>query len=246
MTLKTVTTSGKSSKEITTPLFDTVANAKTVAQAVRVFLSNQRQGTVKVKTRGEVDRTKKKWYRQKGTGGARHGARSAPIFVGGGVSHGPTGLTDWTLKMSKPMKIVALRTALAMQAKDGNISVVEGLEKIGAKTKEVAKMLKDLGLEESKTLIVADKTHENLIRGSRNIGTVLCTRADRLNTFEVMNAYKILMTPEALGMLELRLSKNTKVVGVAKVEEAKSEKKAAKKTGIKKSAVKKTVKKAEK
>src|SRR5260221_7335072 len=114
MTLKSMTTSGKAGTDITSVLFDAASSASTVAQAVRVYLGNQRQGTAKVKTRGEVERTKKKWYKQKGTGGARHGARSAPIFVGGGVSHGPTGTTDWSLKMSKPMRKVALRTALSM------------------------------------------------------------------------------------------------------------------------------------
>lgn len=229
MTLKSVTTSGKEGKEVASALFDTVGHAKTVAQAVRVFLSNQRQGTAKVKTRGEVERTKKKWYRQKGTGGARHGARSANIFVGGGVSHGPTGLTDWTLKMSKPMKIAALRMALSMQAKDGNIMVIEGVEKLEAKTREVAKMLEKVGLTDAKTLIVTGSTHENLVRASRNIEAVLCTRADRLNTFEVMNAHKLLMTPEALSVLETRLAKRVKeVVAEEKPVKAKVAKKAVK------------------
>lgn len=215
MTLKSLTTSGKAGKEIVTTLFDATTSAKTVAQAVRVFLSNQRQGTAKVKTRGEVELTKKKWYRQKGTGGARHGAKSANIFVGGGVSHGPTGLTDWTLRMSKPMKTAALRAALSMQAKDGNVMVIEGVEKLAGKTKEVANMLLSTKLAQAKTLIITGSTHENLVRASRNIATVLCTRADRLNTFEVMNAHKVLVTPEALTVLEVRLGKP----GVSKIEE---------------------------
>lgn len=223
MTLKSITTTGKQGKEVTTSLFEKVSHLNTVAQAIRVFLSNQRQGTAKVKTRSEVERTKKKWYRQKGTGGARHGARNANIFVGGGVVHGPTGLTDWTLKMSKPMKISALRTALSVQAQDGNLMVVEGLEKVEGKTKEVATMLKVMEMTDLKTLIVLDKTLENLVRAARNIETVLCTRADRLNTFEVMNANKVIMTPEALKLLEERLGKKVREI------EAKPIKKVAKK-----------------
>jgi large subunit ribosomal protein L4 len=249
MTLKSVTTSGKAGKEIASALFDAAGDAKTVAQAVRVFLSNQRQGTAKVKTRGEVDRTKKKWYRQKGTGGARHGARSANIFVGGGVVHGPTGTTDWTLRMSKPMKIAALRAALSMQAKDGNIMVIEGVEKMGAKTKEVAAMLKSLELTDSKTLIVISETHENLIRASRNIESVLCTRADRLNTFEIMNAHKVLMTPEAVTVLEGRLAKRVASEAITeKIEKkAKTVKKAVKEEKpVAKKVVRKTTKKTDK
>ncbi len=238
MTIKSLTISGKPGKEVTSSFLEKLADVKTVAQAVRVFLSNQRQGTAKVKTRGEVDRTKKKWYRQKGTGGARHGARSANIFVGGGVSHGPTGLTDWTLKLSKPMKIAALRTALAMQIKNGNVLVVEGMEKLSAKTKDVAKMLAAIGLSDDKILIVMSETNENLVRASRNIETVLCTRADRLNTFEVMNAHKIVLAPEALGVLEMRLGK--KPVAVKETEE---ETKTAKAPEVKEAKKKKTVSK---
>lgn len=236
--LKSITTSGKQGKETDTSLFETVSHLNTVAQAVRVFLTNQRQGTAKVKTRSEVARTKKKWYRQKGTGGARHGARNANIFVGGGSVHGPTGLTNWTLKMSKPMKISALRTALAVQAQDGNLMLVEGLEKVGNKTKEVATILKAMELSDVKTLIILDKTLENLVRASRNISSVLCTRADRLNTFEVMNAHKVIMTPEALKILEARLAKRVKVEKEVEVKKPK----AVKKTAEVKKEVKKAVK----
>lgn len=209
MTLTSITTSGKKGTDITSVLFDAQSSNMIVAQAVRVYLANQRQGNAKVKTRSEVNLTKKKWYRQKGTGGARHGARSAPIFVGGGVSHGPTGTTDWTLKISKPMKKVALKTALAIQAERGHVMIIEGLEKIGTKTKEVAKMLTDIGVNEKKTLIIADVTHPDFIRASRNIQTVLCTRVDRLNTYEIMSAHRILMTPESVTALELKLAKKT-------------------------------------
>ena len=270
MTLTSITTSGKKGTELTSALFDTQNSNMIVAQAVRVYLANQRQGTAKTKTRGEINLTKKKWYRQKGTGGARHGARSAPIFVGGGVSHGPTGTTDWTLKISKPMKKVALKTALAMQAAAGKITVIEGLEKIGTKTKEVAKMLIDVGVNDKKTLIIADVTHPDFIRSSRNIQTILCTRVDRLNTYEIMSAHRILITPEAVLALELKLAKKTvdekvaaaaaKPAKVVKESRMKKEKKAVvkkavavkevsekpvKKVAVKKPAIKKAVSKKE-
>lgn len=252
MTLKSVTISGKTGTEVASVLFDTAASNTIVAQAVRVYLANQRQGTAKVKTRSEVNLTKKKWYRQKGTGGARHGARSAHIFVGGGVAHGPTGTTDWTLKLSKPMKKVALRTALAMQAQQDNVMVIEGLDKVGTKTKEVAAMLKNVGAGDMKTLIISDVTHEDFIRSSRNIQTVLCSRVDRLNTYEVMSAHKILITPEAISALETKLGKKVrsegKEDGVKKKTTVKKTTKSApeEKKAVVKKVTKKVTKKADK
>ncbi len=243
MTVQSVTISGKSGEGVTSPLFGTNASLITVAQAVRVHLANQRQGTAKVKTRGEVDRTKKKWYKQKGTGGARHGARSAPIFVGGGVSHGPTGLTNWTLKFSKPMRKAALRAAFATQATDGKVMVVEGLEKIGTKTKEVAQMLVKTGVGDAKVLIVTGATNANLIRAGRNIQTLLVSRADRVNTFEIMSAHKILITPEALSVLEVKLGKKETAEVSPKEDKKESKKKVATKEKVAKPA-KKTVRKA--
>jgi len=211
MELKTVTTSGKETMtSINDAVFTVTADPKIVAQSVRVYLSNQRQGTAKTKTRGEVDLTTKKWYRQKHTGRARHGAQSAPIFVGGGVTHGPNGNSNWKLSLSKPMRIRALQTAIGMQIKDGNVMVMTGLEKIGTKTKEFVSILKASKLEGQKVLIIADTTLPNLIQSSRNVASILCSRVDRLNTYEVMAAHKVLVTPEALSQLEAKFAGTTK------------------------------------
>jgi large subunit ribosomal protein L4 len=240
--MKSMNISGKElTVEVNPALFELKYSPLVVAQAVRVFLSNQRQGTAKVKTRGEVDRTKKKWFKQKHTGNARHGARSAPIFVGGGVSHGPTGNANWKLSMSKKMRDAALQTAFALQAKEDNIMVVDGLEKIGNKTKEVSAFLKATGVGEKKILIVTETTLPGLIRASANIGTVLCTRVDRLNTYEVMSAHKLLISANALSALEARFSKKEAPVATQKVKAVKKVTKAV--TQEKKTAVKKVVKK---
>lgn len=244
MMLNSINTSGKSGKTLESALFDMGGKLQVVAQAVRVYLANARQGTARVKSRGQVSLTKKKWYKQKGTGGARHGARSAPIFVGGGVSHGPTGLANWDLKMSKVMKKNALRTALAVQAQAGKIRVVDGLETVGVKTKEVAKMLLDMGVGNDKLLIITNQTYQNLIRSSQNIGTVLCTRADRLNTNEVMSAHQILITKEAVKALELKLVKGSAPAQAVKEETEKS-KPASKAVVAKKEVKKKAVTKKE-
>ncbi|PWU23118.1 50S ribosomal protein L4 [Candidatus Cerribacteria bacterium 'Amazon FNV 2010 28 9'] len=233
MNVQIMTTSGEKKKTIDSAIFDLVYSPVIVAQAVRVYLANQRQGTAKVKTRGEVDRTKKKWYKQKHTGNARHGARNAHIFVGGGVSHGPDGMQNWKLSMSKPMRMNALQTALALQAKDGHVSIVEGLDSVLPKTKDVMVVLNNMNMAEKKILIVLDKTLPNLIRASQNVGSVLCSRVDRLNTYEVMSAHAVLMTEEALKALEGKFKTKKKT-------EVKEEKKAVKKTTTKKVAKKAT------
>jgi LSU ribosomal protein L4P len=117
-------------------IFAAEVNPPLMAQAVRVYLANQRKAHPKTKTRAEVNRTKAKWYRQKGTGRARHGSRAAPIFVGGGVAHGPTGEQNYQLKMPKKMKKAALFSALTSKFKEKEILVVKGLEKIEPKPKK--------------------------------------------------------------------------------------------------------------
>jgi len=232
MKIPSMTTSGKQGNGVDVTLLDAVNSAKLVAQSVRVYLSNQRQGTAATKTRGDIDRTKKKWFKQKHTGNARHGARSAPIFVGGGTAHGPHGNANWVLSMSKTMRKAAVKTALALQAQGNNVMAIEGLEDVGTKTKDVMGMLKNVGLNEAKVLIITDTTIPNLIRASQNVGSVLCTRIDRLNAYEVMSAHKILITPAAISALEGKYSKAETAV----VEE---------KAPAKKKTVRKTVKKAE-
>src|SRR5260221_12210434 len=105
MKLTVASTVGQTSTlTVSDAVFGAPVNNGVIAQAVRVYLSNQRQGTSKVKTRGEISRTKKKWFKQKGTGNARHGARTPSLFVGGGVAHGPSGIQNYTLKMPGTMK----------------------------------------------------------------------------------------------------------------------------------------------
>ncbi len=113
-------------------IFGLEVKPQLLAQAVRVYLANQRQGTQNAKTRAEVERTRKKLYRQKGTGGARHGDRKAPIFVGGGVAFAPKP-RDYSLALSKKMRRLALYGALSAQAKAGNLKVIAEMEKTTGK-----------------------------------------------------------------------------------------------------------------
>lgn len=150
-----VTTKGRKVKALSLPKeFSQKENLKLLAQAIRVYEERQHTGLAKAKTRAEVARTKKKWYSQKGTGGARHGARSAPIFVGGGVAHGPRPLRR---ELTLPQRIAkkALSVALSLKAKEAKVTVVRGLASL-KKTKEANDLLKKLGKDKRFTFVLVN------------------------------------------------------------------------------------------
>lgn len=186
-------------------IFAARVNEKLMAQAVRVYLANQRQGTQKTKSRGEVVASTAKIWRQKGTGRARHGARSAPIFVGGGVAHGPKP-RDFSLKMPQKMRQKALFSALSDKLKEKRILVVKGLEEIKPKTREMFKILTNLKIgkekkESPKLLIVLPGKLENLERAARNIAGVTLAPAPLLNTYLVLSHQNLLFLPASLPVL---------------------------------------------
>ncbi len=205
-----ISLSGTKKPKISLPakIFGAKPNPALMAQAVRVFLSNQREARAKTKTRSEVKRTKAKWYRQKGTGRARHGARSAPIFVGGGRAHGPTGRENYKKVMPEKMRRTALLSALSAKAHDKEIIVVEGLEK-AKKTKEVVSMLEKIVPDKKKNilLVLSEKT-ENVNQAIRNISFLKMIQAQSLNTYEVLKARKILISRETLKALEEKWTKD--------------------------------------
>jgi large subunit ribosomal protein L4 len=197
---------GKVSGHIQLPqeIFNAKINKSLMSQAVRVYLINQRQGTSKTKHRGEVDRTTKKIYQQKGTGRARHGSRRAPIFVGGGKVFGPTP-RDLSLGISKKMKTLALFSALSSKLKDNEIKIVKGLETILPKTKLMAQVLEKLEIKTpAKVLLVlsGSKGTENINRASRNIKGVEIFYANSLNTYKVLDNRVVLFMKEAIDILK--------------------------------------------
>ena len=134
-------------------IFGAKINDSLMSQAVRVYLANQRLGTVKTKDRGEVNKTTRKVWQQKGTGRARHGSRRAPIFVGGGLAFGPRP-RDFSLSLSKKMKTLALFSALSSKLKDQELKIVKGLETLTPKTKLMAKVFENLGIESKKRVLL--------------------------------------------------------------------------------------------
>ena len=169
-------------------------------QAIRVYEDRTHFGLSKVKTRSEVNMTKKKLYKQKGTGGARHGAKSAHIFVGGGVVHGPTGMKR-DLKMPINMKKKALIIALANKFASGKAVLVEGINKI-TKTAEASKTLVALKNKlniKSKVLVVLANSDSKISRYFKNIKYVETVKFADLNAFLVLKKSLILIDSEVFG-----------------------------------------------
>jgi large subunit ribosomal protein L4 len=175
------------------------------AQAIRVYQANLRQGTSYTKTRSEVKRTKKKWYKQKGTGNARHGARTPNIFVGGGVSHGPRAIENWSLKLNRKSKLIALQQALTLQKK--NLFVSKDIATLKGKTKGADKLISKFSEKTDKVLVILHKMNETVLRALANLNNVDVTTAERLNVLQVAQADKILIDFSALKTLEDRFNK---------------------------------------
>lgn len=211
MKLKKYSLNGEATS-VTVPsqLFGAEYNLELIAQAVRVYRSNQRQASAKTKTRGEVDRTTAKVYRQKHTGNARHGARSAPIYVGGGVAHGPRGEQNYSLTLSRRMARTALIYTLSAQADRQAVVLITGLEQLSGKAQEAVQLISKINPDNTSVLVVIDGSHANILRACRNIANVQLTRADRLNAWEVAQANTVIIMDEALPLLEKRLQTSTK------------------------------------
>lgn len=186
--------------ELPKEVFGAKINPVLMAQAVRVYLANQRIGSAHTKTRGEVDGSTRKIYRQKGTGRARHGGIRAPIFVGGGIAHGPR-TKEFELSLSKKMKKAAVISALSSLAQNGQIKVISGWEKLEAKTKIAASAFDGMGLTDKKALLVMPKHLENVFKAARNIEKVKVTAAALLTTYDVLNAGTLILMKETVDAL---------------------------------------------
>ncbi len=188
---------------LSSEIFGETVNKKLLAQAVRVYQANRRQGNASTKTRGEVDGSTRKIYRQKGTGKARHGSLRAPIFVKGGIVHGPKP-RDFNLELPKKMRRKALFSALSSKLADGELRILSGLEKITPKTKSFVQVLKKLEYPDKKTkiLVVMPDTFENAKRATGNVVGVSSASIQRLNALEVLRSKYLLLTKEALSEME--------------------------------------------
>lgn len=187
--------------ELLPEIFEAPVNLSLMHQALVRQLSNARLGTHKAKTRSENNRTKSKWYRQKGTGRARHGSRNAPIFVGGGVAHGPLP-RDYTKKMPKKMRRAALRSALSDKAATEKLLVLDDLSMDSPKTKQIVNVLKNLEANEGKTLILLSAENNNVELSARNLQTTKTLRAQYLNIRDILIADILVMPVDTLEVIQ--------------------------------------------
>ncbi|MCL9981359.1 MAG: 50S ribosomal protein L4 [Bacteroidia bacterium] len=167
---------------------------------VKQFLANQRQGTHKTKDRTEISRSTRKIFRQKGTGGARHGSLKSGIYVGGARIHGPRP-RDYSFKLNKKLKQLARFSALSYKAQEQAILVVEDFEMATPKTSEFKSLLTALKVN-GRNLFVTPSLNRNVYLSGRNIpGNTVMTAGD-INTYEVLKAKNLIITESAIAKIQ--------------------------------------------
>ncbi|NLN41490.1 MAG: 50S ribosomal protein L4 [Clostridiales bacterium] len=186
--------------ELNKDIFDVEINEALLHQAVRMQLANKRQGTQSALTRAEVRGGGAKPWRQKGTGRARHGSIRSPIWVKGGVAFAPKP-RDYSFKMPKKMRRLALKSALTSKVKNDEILVLDSLELAQPKTKEMVKVLKNLGID-GKALVVLPEKDEVVARASGNIQGIKLASVNTLNVLDILNYDKFIITQEAVQKVE--------------------------------------------
>ena len=179
-----------------------VENHELVKLAYDAHLANSRSSHAKTLKRGEVRGGGKKPWKQKGTGRARFGSTRNPIWRHGGVAFGRTGEENFTKKISKSAKLIAIRQALSMKNQDKAVLVLDKAVKLDGKTKTAAKVLKDMKLEGKNVLAVAAEKTPEVLRSTNNLPNVKLVRATYLNVFDIMNADAIVFSEAALKATE--------------------------------------------
>tara|TARA_R110002072_G_scaffold184968_2_gene341667 strand:- start:1126 stop:1755 length:630 start_codon:yes stop_codon:yes gene_type:complete len=187
-------------------LYKIEPNHHSIYLDVKQYLANQRQGTHKAKERAEVSRTTKKFFRQKGTGNARVGSLKSPVQRGGGTVFGPRP-RNYSFKLNKKLKANARMSALSIKAGENNIQVMEPFTMDAPKTKEFINVIKALGLDGKKSLVVLGESNKNVYLSSRNFKGANVINASELNTYDLMNAQSVLLTEDSLGQIETLLRK---------------------------------------
>ena len=175
-------------------------NDDALKKMIRLQLDSMRQGTRKTKSRSEVSGGGRKPWRQKGTGRARQGSIRAPHWRGGGIAFGVSP-RNFTFKINKKERVLALKTALTYKNKEKSLVVLDNIKLDTLKTKEIITILKNLKLG-GKVMFVTKEESENLYMASRNLGNVLVLMADELNCYDIVNADVLVVEEEALKVIE--------------------------------------------
>ena len=186
--------------ELNDAVFGVAVNEHLVHMAVVQQLANNRQGTQKAKTRSEVSGGGRKPWRQKGTGHARQGSTRSPQWTGGGVVFAPVP-RDYSFKINKKEKRAALKSALSDKVANGKLVVVDALTFDAPKTKEFAKVMTNLKVND-KALVVLNDNNENVVLSARNIPSVKTSLTNTINVYDVVNAKTLVLTQDAVKTIE--------------------------------------------
>jgi large subunit ribosomal protein L4 len=208
MELKVLNTKGKEtakSVKLTDSIFAIEPNDHAIYLDVKLILANKRQGTHKSKERADISGSTRKIKKQKGTGTARMGSIKSPVLRGGGRVFGPKP-RNYGFKLNKKVKQLARKSALSYKAKNESIVVLEDINFDAPKTKEFVSLLDNLNLLHEKVLIVLPSDNKNIYLSSRNIQGTKVITADRLNTYDVLNANKLVLLEGSVQTIENTLN----------------------------------------
>ena len=187
--------------ELSNRVFDEIINKSVVHQVVTAQLSKMRHGMASTKTRSEVRGGGRKPWRQKGTGRARHGSIRSPLWVGGGIVFGPKP-RDYSKKISRKAKKVALRSILSDKVKAGNLLVIEDINIEKPNTREMVELLKNLKLEGAKVVIILPDKDTNVYLSARNIPDVKTLVVEALNAYDLLDNDYVVVMQEAIEKIE--------------------------------------------
>ncbi len=191
-------------------VFGVVAkNHQLLKEAYHAYLANGRENLAVTKTRGLVSGGGRKPWKQKGTGRARFGSSRNPIWRGGGIAFGPTGLENYSKQINVKAKRLAIRQALSLAVEANNVIVMEDIVLKLGKTAELVQLFEKVGASRNILVVVDSKTPE-LLRASRNLANVKLVSATYVNTFDAMNADTIIFSQPALNIVSEWLGKETK------------------------------------
>ena len=189
------------SVELPDDIFGIEPHEHAVYLAVKAYLANQRQGTHKAKERGEVKGSTRKIKRQKGTGTARAGDIKNPLFRGGGRVFGPRP-RDYSQKLNKKVRRLARKSALSAKAAEGNVVIVEDFVFDAPQTKAYRNLLSSVGADAGKSLLVTAEHDRTIHLSSRNLPKATVSRAQDVNTYELLNANKVIFAEGAIEKLK--------------------------------------------
>ncbi len=203
MKLKLLDIEGKKPETINVSdkVFNLKVNHKLIKYVVDWQLNHSKPRVAKTKQRNEIKGSTRKIYAQKGTGGARHSSRKAPLFVGGGVAHGPKGAVYKVKKINKKVRRLALAQTLSKKTIDKNLYILADVKKLIKKTKEFNKFLLDNNL--SNALIVSDKDSEkNIYRSAKNIKNIKIINHDGANVYDLLRFKNVILTSSSIKKIE--------------------------------------------